>query len=381
MNRLEELLKKAHQIASDPRAQLDAYLAQGKKVIACAPIYTPEELVHGMGMVPMGVWGADLELDHAKQFFPSFICSVMQSILEMGMRGGYEGISGIMIPSLCDSMKALGENWKYAVPTIPFTPADYPQNRKLEAGFLYTQAVYKRQIRQLEEIGGCRYSEEALRESNAIYSRHDQVMQKLSRLLADHPSITAAQRSDLFKSALFMRKEEHTELIEAFMGELCQVSERQKKLRIVTTGIQADQPGLLEIFDEGQLHIVADDVAQESRQYAVDMPELADPIAAAAKKFCDRDCCSVLYDHKKKRIAKLVETAKERRADGIVYIQTKFCDPEEFDYVPMKKACEEADIPLLMIEVDRQMTQFEQARTAISAFVEILRAGTLPSLG
>ena len=77
----------------------------------------------------------------------------------------------------------------------------------------------------------------------------------------------------------------------------------------------------------------------------------------------------------------ILETAKERRADGIVYIQTKFCDPEEFDYVPMKKACEEADIPLLMIEVDRQMTQFEQARTAISAFVEILRAGTLPSLG
>lgn len=373
MNRMEELLNRFHEAAANPKAQLDRYLAEGKKVIACAPVYTPEELVHAMGMVPMGVWGADMELNESKRFFPTFICSVMQSILEMGMMGGYEGISGIMIPSLCDSMKALGENWKFAVPAIPFIPADYPQNRKLEAGFAYVQAVYRRQIKQLEEISGASFSADALKESNQVYNRHNQVMRQVSKSLAEHPSITAAQRCDIFKSALFMRKEEHTALVEEFLELLETAEERGKKLRIVTTGIQADQPELLKILDENQMQIVADDVAQESRQYITDAPDIDDPVAAAARKFCDRDFCSVLYDIEKKRITRLIETAKERNADGILYIQTKFCDPEEFDYVPMKKACEEAGLPLLMIETDRQMNQFEQARTAILTFAEILR--------
>jgi len=373
MSRKEELLNRFHEIAANPKNMLKQYLTEGKKVIACAPIYTPEELVHAMGMVPMGVWGADMELNESKRFFPSFICSVMQSILEMGMAGEYEGISGIMIPSLCDSMKSLGENWKFAVPAIPFIPADYPQNRKLDVAFEYVQAVYRRQIQQLEEISGTSFSEGALAESNRIYNHHNQVMRTLSRCLADHPSVTAAQRSDIFKSALFMRKEEHTVLVEEFLELLEGTEEGERKLRIVTTGIQADQPELLRILDENQLQIVADDVAQESRQYLTDAPELEDPIAAAAKKFCDRDYCSVLYDIEKKRIPRLISTAKERKADGILYIQTKFCDPEEFDYVPMKKACEEAGLPLLMIETDRQMSQMEQARTAILTFTEILR--------
>ena len=66
-----ELLEKFHEIAVSPRAQMDRYLAEGKKVVLAAPVYTPEELVHAMGAVPMGVWGADVELNKAKTYFPA----------------------------------------------------------------------------------------------------------------------------------------------------------------------------------------------------------------------------------------------------------------------------------------------------------------------
>ena len=51
---------------------------------------------------------------------------------------------------------------------------------------------------------------------------------------------------------------------------------------------------------------------------------------------------------------------------------TKFCDPEEFDYVMIKKACEKADIPVTLIEVDRQMKQFEQIRTNLETFRDMV---------
>lgn len=46
----------------------------------------------------------------------------MQSLVELGMNGVYDGCSAIVIPSLCDSLKVVGQNWKYAVKDIPFTP-------------------------------------------------------------------------------------------------------------------------------------------------------------------------------------------------------------------------------------------------------------------
>ena len=43
----------------------------------------------------------------------------------MGIKGEYKGVSAIIIPSLCDSLKTLGQNWKYAVADIPFIPVSY----------------------------------------------------------------------------------------------------------------------------------------------------------------------------------------------------------------------------------------------------------------
>ncbi|MBR6311761.1 MAG: 2-hydroxyacyl-CoA dehydratase, partial [Oscillospiraceae bacterium] len=115
--------------SADPSALKAKYLAEGRKIVLTAPVYTPEEIIHSMGLVPMGVWGADVLLERSKRYFPAFICSVVQSIVELGMRGTYDGASAIVIPSLCDSLKVVGQNWKYAVPGIPFIPMTYPQNR------------------------------------------------------------------------------------------------------------------------------------------------------------------------------------------------------------------------------------------------------------
>ena len=45
----------------------------------------------------------------------------------------------------------------------------------------------------------------------------------------------------------------------------------------------------------------------------------------------------------------------------------------EFDYVMIKKACESADLPLTLVEVDRQMVRFEQVRTNLETFRDLLK--------
>ena len=366
-----ELFAKLHEAAANPKAQMDKYLAQGRKIVLCAPVYTPDELIHSMGFVPMDAWGADTELRRAKEYCPAFLCSIVQSALELGINGAYDGASAIVIPSLCDTLKTMGENWKYAVPSIPFIPMTYPQNRKPAYGVAFTKAGYERVIRDLEKLGG-KFDDAKLAQSNALYNRHNAAMRKLDEVLAKHPEVTAAQRSDAFKSAFFMTKEEHTALIEELNAALDTQTPAAEKTPILLSGILTDAPGFNAILDDLGLHIVADDVAAQSRQYRTDVPAGDDALTALAQKFANMDNCSVLYNAAKPRVQWIVDTAKARNAKGVLVALTKFCDPEEFDYVMIKKACEATGIPVTVVEIDRQMVQFEQARTNIETFRDML---------
>ena len=367
---VNELLAQLHEVAASPKKQLDKYLKEGKKVVAVTPVYTPQEIIHSMGLVPMGVWGADMEINEAKKYYPAFICSIMQTVLELGIKGEYEGVSAIVIPSLCDSLKTLGQNWKYAVKDIPFIPMTYPQNRKPAYGIKFTKAGYERVIRDLEVATGAHFSEFALAESNKIYNEHNAVMREFAEIAAE-AEITAVQRSDVFKSAWFMLPEEHTAIVRKLNEELKNGPKAEGKLKVLVTGILADSPNLLKTFDENEIKIVADDVAHESRQYRTDVPDMENPVDALAQKFADMDNCTLLYDRDKKRVDYIIEQAKKHDAKGVIVLMTKFCDPEEFDYVPIKRACDAAGLMHLNIEVDRQMVNYEQAHTMIQAFKEM----------
>lgn len=369
---VNEIFNQLHEIATSPRKQMEAYLSQGRKVVLTAPVYTPEEVIHSMGFVPMGAWGADIEISRAKEYFPAFICNIEQSMLELGILGKYDGASAIVISSMSDGLKALGQNWKYAVKDIPFIPMTYPQNRKPDFGIKFTKAGYERVIQELEKIGG-RYDAAELAKSNKIYNEHNAVMREAAKVLAQHPEVTAAQRSDLFKSAFFMLKEEHTALVKQLLEELQAQETGSSDLPVVVSGILTDAPQLNAIIDELGFHIVADDVAAQSEQYRVDVPEgYDDPLQALAVKFANMDYSSLLYDQNKTRIKWVVEVAKERGAKGVIVVLSKFSDSEEFEYPVLKKACDNADIPVALVEVDRPMKQFEQVRTNLETFRDLL---------
>lgn len=370
---MQELLNRFHQIAANPKKQKDALISAGKKIVLTAPYYTPNEIIHSMGFVPFGAWGGDMQLQRAKEYFPAFICSIAQSIVELGVKGSYNGASALVVPSLCDSLKCIGENWKYAVQQIPFIPMVYPQNRKGAPGLEFCKASYQRVISDLERATGAKYNEESLKKSINAYNEHNAAMRKLGEVLALHPEVSAAARNDVYKSAYFMEVSEHTAMVLELIKELEAAPKSSvSKIPIMLSGILCDSPSLLEILDSLSYHVVADDVAAESRQYRTDAPTGGPALEALAKKFADMDNCSVLYDVDKKRADLIVNTVQKLKAKGVVVVLTKFCDPEEFDYVIIKKACQAKGIPLLLIEVDRQMTNYEQARTALETFRDVI---------
>ncbi|WP_161803227.1 2-hydroxyacyl-CoA dehydratase, partial [Clostridium homopropionicum] len=68
----------------------------------------------------------------------------------------------------------------------------------------------------------------------------------------------------------------------------------------------------------------------------------------------------------------LIDMVNKYKADAVVICMMKFCDPEEFDYPIYYREFEEAGIKNLYIEIDLETTSFEQTKTRVQSFSEML---------
>lgn len=374
MSDIKGLLDEFSKIASEPNTRMKDYISDGKKVIGCLPVYCPEEIVYAADMVPFGIWGAEREVSEAKRYFPAFICSILQTSLEMGLKGHLDDLSAVMIPVLCDSLKCMGQNWKQGVENVEFIPVIHPQNRKLEAGVEFLGTQYNKIKARLEEISGNKITDEKLHDAINVYNEHRKVMREFVDVAAKYPNlITPSQRSAVIKSSYFMEKPDHTKMVQELIKACKEHPQKEwDGIKVVTTGIIADSPSILKILEDHKIAIVADDIAHESRQFRTDVPAYDDPIEALARQFSEMGGCSVLYDPDKKRGNMIADKVKEYNADAIITLMTKFCDPEEYDYPIMKKVFDKNDIPSISIEIDQQMKNYGQARTMVQTLSDML---------
>ncbi|MDD6919635.1 MAG: 2-hydroxyacyl-CoA dehydratase family protein [Eubacteriales bacterium] len=352
------------------------YKAEGKKIIGCSPYHLPVELVYAGGMIPMGIWGSQGEVVLAKQFFPAFYCSIVQRSMEMALNGTLDVLDGMMVSIQCDSLKAFGQNIKRAIgDKVPYIHVAMAQNRKIECGIDFNETQYRKVKEQLEKISGNIITDEAVNEAIKLYNKSKVAMQEFVQLAAKCPHlITPTKRSLVLTLANSMDRKKYLEILTELNEALRAEEEKEwDGIKIVTTGIYTSLDGLNEIFEENKMAIVDDEVAEESRQFRTLVDEDTDnPIRALAKYLGDIEGCSLMYDPDKKRSDMLIEKVKKSGADAVVYIQAKFCDPEEFDYPIFKKALAKEGIKLVMIEVDQQQANLEQARTALQTFAEML---------
>ena len=374
MTDLRKNIDALKETAASPRAQLDRVLSEGKKAIGVIPYFAPEELVYAAGMVPFGIWGAETQVTESKRYYPAFYCSILHTALDLAIQGGYDGLSAVMIPLTCDSLKGMGANWRYGVKGIPVIDVAYAQNRRIPAGEEFTLSQFRKIVGQVEEIAGVKISDEALANANRVYNDDRRECVRFTELAASHSkTLSLTDRAMVLKARYFMERDAHAALLKEINDALQAMPEEPVKGRkIVTTGIIADSPALLSILQDNDFVIAADQVAHESADFRVLAEESGDPLTAMAKRLAAINGTSVLYDPAKTRTTELVELAKSAGADGVLWVLTKFCDPEEFDYVPGKKKLEAAGIPLLLVEIDQQMVNYEQIRTAVETFKDML---------
>jgi bcr-type benzoyl-CoA reductase subunit C len=376
---IEVLLNEFKEVSEHPHRQIEAYKAQGKKVIGILPYYAPEELVVAAGMVPMGIWGSNKKtISMAKEYCATFYCTIAQLALEMLLDGTLDMLDGVITPTICDTLRPMSQNIRVAMSKkLPCIFLAHPQYRRPAFGLQFTVDQYMHIKQELEKISGAPITDEALREAIKVMNRSRKARREFIKLAGQHPeAVSAVNRSAVLRSAWFMEKSEHTQKLEALNAELAALPASQwKGKKVLTSGIICDNPKLLQIFDDNNIAIAGDDVAQETRAIRVDAAETGDPMMALAQQFADQDYDVLLYDeqsNQNRRGEYVAKLAKDCGAQGVVLFMQQFCDPEEMEYPYLKKALDEAGVPHIKLGVDQQMRDFGQASTAIQAFADVL---------
>ncbi len=375
MKQLHKLIAELETAAQHPlKTVQQAMEISEKSAVGCFPYYTPDELIYAAGFLPVGMWGGQSDIKLADTYLQSFCCSIMRENVEQWMKGVYDFLSAVIIPTYCDTLKCICENWKAAVPQIALIPMVYPQNRRIQAGIDYLISEYKRVQEILEGIAGKKITDQKLTESFLLYEEYRKLMREFTSLAVHYPiTLNARTRQLILKAAFFMDKKVYIQKI----SETCKSleafpAEAFDGKKIVITGILAEPSALLDIFVENDIAFAADDLTNSSRQFRTNSQKGDGVLEKMAYRIAGQSGCSLLFDAQKKRGQFLVDLVKTTGADGVVVSMMKFCDPEEFDYPIYKKELEAAHIPLLYLEIEQKMDSLEQIRTRVQSFAEML---------
>lgn len=375
MRTAKEIINEFKAIADNPRKAMDDYKKEtGKGAVGIMPVYCPEEIVHASGYLPMGMWGAQKKaISKARTYLPPFACSVMQSVMELQLEGVYDNLDAVIFSVPCDTLKCMSQKWHGKAPVITFT---HPQNRKIakDAANVFAREEFKIVKEKLEDLLDVHISNRAIKNSIAIYNENRAVCREFSDVAAEYAAvIKPSDRHAVLKARWFMEKSKHTALVKELIAAIkANPAPEYKGKKVIVSGILVEPYDVLDIFAENGLAIVADDLAQETRNFRQDVPEDDDPLMALARAWNEFDGCSLATDANKPKGQMLIDAVNKYGADAVIVCMMKFCDPEEFDYPILIQEFEAAGVRNLQIEIDQESTAFEQVKTRIQTFAEIL---------
>jgi benzoyl-CoA reductase/2-hydroxyglutaryl-CoA dehydratase subunit BcrC/BadD/HgdB len=379
MSGITEIIHELAETAAHPKASIvKAMKDTGKKALGCFPIYTPEEIAYAAGYLPVGLWGGQTDIKLADKYIQGFCCSIMRANMELAMRGSYSVLEGVVIPTYCDSLKAILANWMFAVPNVKVIAYSVIQNRYGSGALAFAVAQLEIFRKDVEALCGKTIADSDIEKAFALYEAYRAAMRVFTERARKLPrTVTPTLRHQIIKAAFYMDKKDYLQKIAALNDLLAGLPEEKAAgPKVIVTGLLAEPASFLDLFTENGFAFMGDDLAQESRQFRTPARSEGSAVERMAYRLLDQRGDTFFYEKDKSRGKMLVDMARETGADGVVVAMFKFCDPEEFDYPVYKKELDAAGIPILYLEIEQKNENPEALRTRIQSFAE-MRLGKL----
>ena len=347
------------------------------RVVAAYPVFAPAEVLHAAGVLPLGLFGGgtSVELTHADARFQSFVCSIAKSSLELGFQDLLKGVDGLVFSNICDVARNLGSIYQRNFPGVFVEYLHLPQNSTSPAVAAYAAAELRRLGEGLERRWGLPVTAAALAKSVEVYNTlRARVRALYAFRIAEPHKLSTSELYSVLRALTMTPPEAGLAWLDTLLAELPRREARpQDRLRVVVEGAFCEQPplGLLEVLEEAGCYVVEDDFLLGWRWFTGDVATEGDPFERLGTAYVNQAVpSSTRHESRQHRADGLIEKVRRARADAVVFMPAKFCEPALFDYVLMKQGLERAGVPHLLVEFEEKMWTFERTRNEIETFVE-----------
>jgi bcr-type benzoyl-CoA reductase subunit C len=351
----------------------------GRRAFGYLCPYAPLELLHAAGFAPVRLMQLSGPVVLANAHLPSFACALVRTVTERMLSGELDFLDGVLFVHTCDTMQCAADIWRMAKPrfrvlnfSLPSVlhPASFAGSVLSQpSAHDYVLAELRGLASALQSAFGAGITEPALRASIALYNEQRRL---LASLYEHRQQVTVDWLWSLTLAGMVMPVEEHIAVLRAALHQPEEdTAGPPQGPAVILVGAVLDNLAIPHLITELGGQVVGDDLCTGSRYFDTLADEQEEPYASLAKRYLQRPPCPAKHDEARPRAQRLLELVHSSRAQGVIFVLPKFCDPHAFDYVPLAKALADASVPHLLIETDITVPA-GQLRTRVQAFLEML---------
>lgn len=370
-----EQFQEATQTLVNPALQ--KWKEQGGKIVGCYCSYVPEEVITAAGFVPYRMRGTgSTGTDMADTCVSSINCSFCRHSLDLGLRGEYAFLDGVVWVSSCDHIRRIYDHWLRKIKTPYLRLLSLPKKVTGPQVDWYSQ-----EIALLRETLGKQFSveitDERLWDAIKLHNETRRLQRQLYELRkADKPPITGAEALAVMVAGTAMPRKEYNEMLRQLLEEIAPSKDGQSdyRARIMLIGGILDDPAYIEVIESQGGLVATDSLCFGTRIMWKDVDEKAsDPVAALGRYYiADRPSCARMFLDQPRRSAFIKDMVRDFKVDGVIAERLVMCDNWTGEQFMTGEDLKEAGIPYIRLDREYLMAGIGQLRTRVQAFLEMM---------
>lgn len=345
------------------------------KVVGHFCSYTPEEIITAAGALPFRILASGGTISKADTHLQAYSCSLVRGALEDALSGSLDFLDGTVFPHTCDSIQRLSDIWRLNTDLGFHADLVMPVKLNTASARDYMIDVLRRFQTNIEKGIGTEITSDRLKDTIRTFNRIRENLARIYAIRRDNPdTIRGSDIHVIFKAAMVMDRNRLARELDEFTNVLEKKDKAPSgnKKRIVLAGGLCSMPDIYDIIEESGGVVVWDDFCTGSRYFEGMIDEAGDPIESIADRYLERVVCPAKHSGIFRRGEYLLDAVKQNRADGVIFLFLKFCDPHAFDYPYMKEQLEKEGIPSTLFEIEDQFSSQGQLKTRCEALMEML---------
>lgn len=361
-------------------------IGEGKHALGYTCYFVPEVLLNLKGCFSVRLRApGTTNTDIGTYYMTNKTCPFTRSILERSMEGGYDFLSAMLSSETCQMMHRAHEYFEIKGLVKDKNPNFYLS--MMDVPFVTTKAAYEHYAEQLRlyileplnKTYGIDISEEALRTAIEEHNEICRIITELGDLRKlENPPITSYEFHVLQLVSeccpQYLIKDKLIETLNEIKKRKTDAAPSYRA-RIVVTGSEVDDPEFTKLLESCGIYVVADRYCYGSipSREEIEIRDGETALEAIARHYIDSSECPRFMNEEKQKQRRetLKRLVKDYNADGILYLQMKFCEFWSYERILGVHDMNEVEgIPCIGVEKEYTMASAGQLRTRFQAFVE-----------